>query len=87
MLASAGMVMTNTKGLALQSVSPSLKVWRTRKTTHAGVKYHIKSNGSPVGVMEALYVGVLKETKNQKNKQRNKQRNLVKTKRPCFALA
>ena len=70
MLASAGMLMTNTKGLALQSLSPSLKVWRRRKTTHAGI-----------------CVGVLKETKNQRNKQRNEQINLVKTKRPCFALA
>ncbi len=34
MLASTDMVMTNTKGLALQSLSPSLKVWRRRKTTH-----------------------------------------------------
>ncbi len=40
MWASAGMVMKNTKGLALQSSSPSHKVWRRRKTTHAGVKHH-----------------------------------------------
>ena len=63
MLASAGMGMMNTKGLALQSSSPSHKALRRRKTTHAGVKK----------TMYALCVGVLKETKKQSKKQTNKE--------------
>ncbi len=40
MWANVAMVMMNPKGLALQSPSPSHKVWRRRKTTHTRVKHH-----------------------------------------------
>ncbi len=46
-----------------------------------------RSNGSPLGVMEVLCVGVLKQRNKERNKEIKKKRNSVKIKRPCFALA
>ena len=76
MWVSAGMVMMNTKKFALQSSSPSHKVWRRKKDT----PWLCKNTLAFAIALKPLCVGVLKK------KEKNKETDSMKIKRPCFVL-
>ena len=79
MWATAGIVMMDMKGLTLQWWSPSHKVWRRRKTTHAGVK-------TPWLLLLPCYCPTVTLRSDGSIMCWDTERNSVKMKRPCCAL-